>query len=337
MNRLKTRLRVEASQNSSGVIFKENRIQEIREKDYYVLEFELDGDAPKQFIKTYEYTKGSRVRRANLESWVPYIAKTAEKWYPHESIIEYMINRVGQVLGLNMNEVRLARVNGQIRFLSKYFRGSDEMLIHGAEICGDYLADPELAAEIANSKSSARELFTFEFIRNALKSVFKSDYVLIISELVRMMAFDAVVGNNDRHFYNWGVLYPKRRGTKTPKFAPVYDSARGLFWNWDTEKIVNTYNLFRKEAGNCKKIINYINGAKPRVSIEGDSEINHFDFVAFLKKNGYASIIDDIVSLKKEEEVNKMLRNEFFPFFSYERQNLTLEVLKIRFKRIREI
>lgn len=93
-----------------------------------------------------------------------------------------MINRIGQVLGLRMNEIMLARINGQIRFLSKFFRNSTEILIHGAEICGDYLSDRDMAAEIANSKATARELFTFEFITAAIASVFPRHSAHIIND-----------------------------------------------------------------------------------------------------------------------------------------------------------
>src|SRR5689334_16515143 len=135
MSSMHGKLRVESSENDSGKFLNLFSIPLIKETEYFVKNYKLDGDAPKQFIKVYEYCPDSGIRKNNPESWVPYIAKTAEKWYPHESVIEFMINRIGQALGLNMNEIRLARVNGQVRFLSKFFRNSSEILIHGAEIC----------------------------------------------------------------------------------------------------------------------------------------------------------------------------------------------------------
>src|SRR5206468_4167101 len=134
-------LRVEKSINCSGKLFNEHNIPLLKESDYIIKQRHLDGDAPKQFIKAYFYEENSKVRKASSGSWIPYIAKTAEKWYPHESVIEYMFNRIGQALGLNMNEIRLVKANGQIRFLSKYFLNKNENLIHGAEICGEHLGD----------------------------------------------------------------------------------------------------------------------------------------------------------------------------------------------------
>ena len=135
MNKLlQTKLRIEKSENSSGSLLELKQISILKEEDYYVETIGLDGDAPKQFIKAYFFEPDSGIKRRNLNTWAPFIAKSAEKWYPHESVIEYMINRIGIELGLNMNEVKLVRANGHIRFLSRYFLKSNEVLVHGAEI-----------------------------------------------------------------------------------------------------------------------------------------------------------------------------------------------------------
>lgn len=154
-------LRIEKSIHCSGKIKNRSQIPILKEDEYLIKDFDLDGDAPKQFIKAYFYCSDSNIRRSSSNSWAPYIAKTAEKWYPHESIIEYMINRIGQELGVNMNDIKLVRAKGQIRFLSKFFLNEHEKLIHGAEICGEHLGDMLMAKEIANHKPSSRELFTF--------------------------------------------------------------------------------------------------------------------------------------------------------------------------------
>jgi len=79
------------------------------------------GEAPKSFIRVYDYQKGSIQRKSNSASWPLYIAKTGHKWYPLESITEHLIARIGTVLGLNMAHSRLVNAGGQVRFLSKYF------------------------------------------------------------------------------------------------------------------------------------------------------------------------------------------------------------------------
>ncbi|MBN8858062.1 MAG: HipA domain-containing protein [Sphingobacteriales bacterium] len=325
-------LRIETSISSSGNIFLNNSIPLLKEDEYVVKCFNLDGDAPKQFIKAYFYTENSSVRKSSSGSWQSYIAKTAAKWYPHESIVEYMMNRIGQVLGLNMNNIKLVRANGQIRFLSRYFLKENEKLIHGAEICGEHLGDMIMAKQIADHKLSSRELFTFEFIQDAIRLVFPQCFENLLVELVKMIAFDALAGNNDRHFYNWGVIGTKKKTTKSPTFAPIYDSARGLLWNHSDENIKKIY----KQGGN--KIVSYVEDACPRISIEENKQANHFQLIDFIKRynTDYNKIVSKLSSTENEEKVLNMLEAEFFQFFIHERIELIKTIMKARFKKMRD-
>lgn len=332
----KGNLRIENSMNCSGKLLNKQTIPLLKEEHYIVKKYDLDGDAPKQFIKAYFYEEESTVRKASTSSWIPYIAKTAEKWYPHESVIEYMINRIGQVMGLNMNEIRLVQANQQIRFLSRYFKRKNETLIHGAEICGEYLEDLLLAKEIANDKPSSRQLFTFEFIKDAIRTVFPDCFEDIIFNLVKMLAFDALVGNNDRHFYNWGIIATLKKSKKMPTFAPIYDSARGLLWNYSDE---NIQQLLQTHKQGGKKLVKYIEDASPRISIESNTQANHFQLIDFIKRynNDYKEIVEILASVENEENIIRMLKKEFYPFFISERSELITLILKNRFKRIREV
>lgn len=328
-------LRNEEFINSSGVIKRYNSIEKLKEKNYFVKPHNLDGDAPKSFIKAYFYEKGSGVRKRNFNSWTSYIAKSAEKWYPHESIIEYMINRVGQVMGMVMNQVRLVEINGQLRFLSKYFRNKNEILVHGAEICGQHLNDRKFAKLIAENRGDSRDLFTFEFICEALQSVFPKCYNLLICDLVKMCAFDAISGNNDRHFYNWGVLDSALKSRKRPKFAPIYDSARGFVWNWSDDSIKKHLEL-RKNGGS--KIDKYISNAAPRISFEDNKSANHFELINYLKRKDkkFNKIIMELASVENEKLVLKMLEAEFFPYFIKERNEIIELIVKERYQKVRD-
>ncbi|PCJ27435.1 MAG: hypothetical protein COA97_03985 [Flavobacteriales bacterium] len=332
-----SKLRIEVSENNSGELLNEKKIEQLKEKNYYVKKWDLDGDAPKQFIKAYFYIEESGIRKINLKTWIPYVAKSAEKWYPHESVTEYMINRIGEEMGLLMNEVKLVKANNQIRFLSKYFLNKGEILVHGAEICGEHLGDMDMAKEIAINRKTARELFNFEFIEESIYNVFPdSCHDDIMDGIVKMIAFDGLVGNNDRHFYNWGVIDNTKRSRKVPKFAPLYDSARGLLWNFSDENIVRVLGLHNNGG---KKVVNYIEKAYPRISLDKNKEANHFELISFVKlqHKSYKKIINELSTKKNEERVLRMLEIEFFPFFIEERAELIKIIIKDRFERVRKI
>lgn len=337
MDPCKSKLRREQYINSSGKLYNQGLIKALKNRNYFVFDDRLSGDAPKYLIKIYFYEANSGIkRRTNLRTWTKYIAKTAEKWYPHESVTEYFINRIGKVLGLNMNDFEIFRINGQIRFLSKFFHSDHEKLIHGAEIFGDYLNDEKFAKDIAEDKSSARKLFTFEFIQEAIKRVFPKEADYILKEFVKMLTFDAIVGNKDRHFYNWGVIGHVKKSEKQLRFAPIFDSARGLFWNYSDANLVDIYE---KQLHGAIKVEKYVRNSLPRVSTESNKGANHFELIDEVTNfnQGYKEITQELISEGNERKVIKLLYSEFQPLVIKERTFLIEKVLKERFKRLREV
>lgn len=334
---LNTKLRIEISKSCSGDLLNAGKIKILKDSNYFVIPQPLDGDAPKEFIGAYFYSKSNEFHKKNKKSWFRYIAKTAEKWYPIESITEFAINKLGEELGLNINETELIIGNRQIRFLSKYFLSKGEILLHGAEICGDYLNDRVLANEIAVDKVTARELFTFEFICEALDKIFKSHSFKLKVEFVRMLVFDCLMGNNDRHFYNWGVIANTHRKVKMPIFAPIYDSARGLFWNESDEQIRHLYAL--QAHPNSRKIEKYSKSSQPRVSLENNKKANHFDLIEYIIKvdDRYKDVVIELSSKSNENKVLDRFRNDFCHFMIKERQELIEKLIKLRFKTTREL
>ena len=218
-------------------------IQTIKKTNYRIVKgMSVMGDAPKSIIRLYEYDKHNDYRKRNVCRWPLYIAKTGHKWYPIESITEYLLFRLGEVFGLNMAKSSIVNIGGQIRFLSKYFlNGKDEELVHGADIFAGYLNDDNnFFVDEIERQSLSQELFTLQFIEKSVEYSFAFKKEEILHDLVKLLLFDAFVGNNDRHFYNWGVVRSMKQDF-LPYFSPVYDTARGLFWNESEQKLNRMY------------------------------------------------------------------------------------------------
>ena len=310
--------------NHSGFEVKTQKIiPPLKPAHHLVLEKSVAGDAPKDFIKVYEYGEG---RKRSPENWPAYIAKVGHKWYPVESITEHLLTRVGQCFGLNMAESRLMRIDGQIRFLSRYFLRQDESLVHGAQVFAGYLEDDNFVNEV-EKQNQAREVFTFQFVLEAVNNRFPKTKHEILSEYVRMLAFDAIVGNNDRHFYNWGVIV-HAKGKTSPKFAPIYDSARALFWN-DSENKLKSFT-----SGNQRydKLKGYANRSKPKTGWDDLKSVNHFKLVNLIATEfpQFRPTLKQLYRLEELERVRYILDSEFGRLLSVTRRNLIFECLALR-------
>jgi len=174
----------------------------------------------------------------------------------------------------------------------------------------------------------------FEFIKGAIRAVFPSNFEALTIELIKLLIFDAIVGNNDRHFYNWGVIDSKKKTSKLPTFAPIYDSARGLLWNHSDENLRKLLTL-HKQGSN--RLYLYIENASPRISIEDNKTANHFQLIDFIGRhnNEYQNIINELISVENERAVMDMLDRDFYPMFISERCELITVIIRERFKKLR--
>ena len=299
----------------------ESRIPLLKKEHYQRLEKHIMGDAPKDFIRAYEFRRG-KVKRANPRTWPRFIAKVGHKYYPNESITEHLITRIGQAMKLNIADSRLVRVGGQIRFCSRFFHFDHEILEHGAQILSGYLSDPKFVEDVGREKQE-RELFTFEVVECAVRHQYPKEADAILSAYVVMLAFDTIVGNNDRHFYNWGVL--KTVAGSNVRFSPIYDTARGLFWNEPEVRLERNVN-------NTHYLEAYVSGSKPLTSWDGKTEPSHFELLQEIYKNRpiYRNLLQSLHDLKLPETARDLLNGEFEGLFSDVKKEAIVNCLRLR-------
>lgn len=296
-------------------------IQPLREGFFCKVHAAVSGAAPKDFLRVYEYGRG---RKKHLETWPAYIAKVGQKCYPNESITEHLIVRVGQLMNLNMAASRLMWVRGQLRFLSKYFLRPDESLIHGAEIFAGHLADKEFVA-LVEEEDMERDIFTFQVVEEAVRSRFPNQAKEIMQGFVKLLGFDAVVGNNDRHFFNWGVV-TQIAGKRPPRFSPIFDSARGLLWNTDED------GLAKAEANLDQFMTKYVRDCHPKTGWDGVKSPNHFHIIRTIMENRleYWETLSSLNMPDLPGKVERLLTEEFDTLFSSRRKKFIVSCISRR-------
>lgn len=308
----------------------------LRPRNYFIVEnVSMSGDRPKDFIKVYEYNSSHSgyCRRQFPKTWIPYLAKVGDKWYPSESITEYLLNQIGEIIGMNMAKSKLYLTTGQnkmdyqIRFCSQYFLAPDEELIHGVQIYENYFRDKDFVKEVEQNKME-RSLFTFQEAEKAICSNFENNSELILKEFVKMLIFDALIGNNDRHFYNWGVIVDLR-GKRSPRFSPIFDTARGFFWNDSEQKLEKVLT----EKNRIDTFMDsYVKKSQPKTSWD-NTEVNHIKLVELLNEH-YPHLVEHAKSLFDPihlENIEKLLEKDFKSLLTPQRIKLIQKCLTLRF------
>jgi hypothetical protein len=309
-----------------------------KENFEYVNLGSIIGDAPKCMIALYDYEKGGKIKKSNPRSWKKYIAKSASKYYPVESITEHLLNDLGKVFGLKMANSKLCRINEQIWFLSEYFLKDEFSLYHGADLFADHINDKQFVDEVQNdNKVDDQDYFTLQLVKQALENSFQDESKAIFQDFIKMIIYDGIVGNNDRHSYNWGVVKSIRVNTKTC-FSPIYDTARGFFWN-STEKQVVEMLKNTKKSGENDKIKKYVVNSRPKIGWEGKKSLSHLDLLKLIFHNEFGISKENFVNLLKEENLSaciNVIEKDFKDLFSSSRRQLIIDCLHLRFKLINE-
>lgn len=318
--------------NYSGYIPKCNQL---KSKNFKTEDWFPGGDAPKDFIRAYFYKKGE----LRASKWNHYIAKVGHKHYPIESITEHLLNEIGRIFNMNTAESELSYIQyaseTQIRFFSKYFLNSNsEQLIHGADIYATYLGDENIIKEI-DAANKERDLITVQEAQLAIAYVFPKNPELF-EEYIKLLLFDALVGNNDRHFYNWGCI--KSLSGNDVHFSPIYDTARGLLWNISDEELLKWHlDIGLRNV----KLSKYLNKSMPKVGWNGRENLNHFDLVALIFEHELGMSKETISNFF---DVNKLtiakeyiLKGPFSTYFIKERLEIIIDCLSLRFKQIQQI
>lgn len=323
--------------------FTDSRLMDVRhvpvvkKVNYFVDDtVSVDGDAPKKFIGIYDYELLDHRHKKNRKNWIRYIAKTGHKWYPIESVTELMLNRLGVVFGLRMAESRIAMIGGQLRFLSQYFlhSGKDE-LVHGADILAGYLNESTRYVEEVDEQKMTRDLFTLQVIEEAVANLFLYQKDEIMHELLRLVIFDAVVGNNDRHFFNWGVIRSVESSFQ-PFFSPVYDTARGLFWNYSESKIMDIIEVNKTDI----HIQKYCKDSRPKIGWEGEKNPNHFQLFNQIYTNEFHISKDEVREMLAPDVLERMIaevKQNFQSLMSVNRVTLICKCLEYRFNELRKL
>ena len=217
--------------------------------------------------------------------------------------------------------------------MSNSFLSNTTSLVEGVEfILGKY---PYYDKDILVDRYSGMP-YSFQMIIESMKSI------LGISTISKILLFDALIGNSDRHHSNWGITETKgslsaEKGlfpVNVMTLSPLYDNGSSLcsyINESDVEKIL-------KDKMRYESIIN--TKSKSAIGWNNIRPIRHFELIKNLRNEYYDETVSFVINIKKnitEQSIDTILSNFDDNIISGQMKKLLKKFIIDRRNRIIEI
>lgn len=239
----------------------------------------------------------------------------------YEHISEHLAAQIGRILGVPTASVDIGYRSGRIGSMSYLINRPDEMIIQGADFI--LAKHPEYDLNTLQDKSSGR-YYCLEHLLEV------SDSDAYVHFVLRMMIFDYIIGNTDRHQNNWATIIRFKDndiGSFVVRPCPLYDNGSSLCCYVKENEIPNYLgndNLrFESLLNNKSKSMIRLNGyekARPThnsvmqflLSNYEDARLYASEFVQSLNKQVVETLIekypDELVSKNRKALLIKYLK-----------------------------
>lgn len=156
-----------------------------------------------------------------------------------------------------------------------------------------------------------------------------------IRNIMKMMIFDILIGNSDRHHSNWGIVIHINtyKGFES-HFCPLYDNGSSLC-SYVNEEDIDTILKDRMRFGALVDT-----KSQSTIGWKNKRPIRHFELLEHLKEEKYNDTIEYIENIKNninEQSINNILNEFDNNIISENMKKLVKEYLLERRKRILDI
>lgn len=237
------------------------------------------------FIEENMNAKGSRTKRFVLDNDnnMAFFKYEGVGYTTSEACSEKMSYEIAKVLGYDCAKIELAvDEEGILGVLNYLFIDIDNQ-------------EHTDALEYLNIDNQPRKKFyTISNIKNTLDKLSSH----LFNDFIKIMIFDALVGEQDRHEENWGI----QRINDQYKISPLYDNGCNLLRNFKDIIYADQYYSKRKSFDS------YINKSKTIVyKDDNKKQYKHFELINYLYTKFPQVVFDEICKLKK---LNEKIINE---------------------------
>ncbi|MDI7742438.1 HipA domain-containing protein [Lysinibacillus fusiformis] len=220
----------------------------------------------------------------------PRVFEVGVSW---EDITELIASQIGKLLKLKMMDVEIVQRDSRRGALLKNFVPYRGQFLEGGSILSEF-------EEYESTK--LLELKNEHLINAGFDIIERLEYWQIIKkEFIAMNFFDILIGNQDRHPFNWMMLYNE---DSNKSFSPIYDNGASLGFRFDDNQL-NTY------ISNETQLHRYIRNTKVKVGLFEYKQVKAKDLINVLK-NRYIDESELIIAqienfniVRYEEYINR--------------------------------
>lgn len=235
---------------------------------------------------------------------------------------EFIAYKIGKFLNLDVPKVMFAKNVDKYGVLIKSFIKNENELVDAKELL---------------SKTNIPQSHNLYVVKGLLLTphVKRGEWI----KFKKMLIFDCLIGNNDRHSENWGVCYDFT--SDLLKLAPIYDNANCFTSQLDELNVLNMIlnkSLVEKYVKDSKPPDLYLDSFTPfkythykimQHLIETEPDMKHL--IADLLQKDYTDYVDDIMANIQQLDVPEEYK------LSDNRRKVILEILKLRRQKLKEL
>ena len=230
---------------------------------------------------------------------------TGEYW------AEKLAEKIGGLLDIRCSRIDMGTYNGRIGSMSYNFVKEDEKFDEGIIFIQSkypYYSKKNLIDNFSKMP------YSVQLIKNSIEKTIN------FKDFLKVIIFDALIGNSDRHHSNWGII-TNVNGNKY--LSPLYDNGSSLC-SYEDE---NNVEVFFKDKLKYEALIN--TKSKSAIGWKEKRPIRHFELIQNIKDTYYKETIEFVEIIK--DRINEMSVNEILSNFENAMINESMKKLLLMF------